>query len=141
VRTKATGRIGIALASIFGFAFCGLLILYAVSPWLDQKEIPFFGSRFFDTAIFSTFGLASLFCNLQLLRGKSWAWWSALVVSALILSVALVLLVATLHPKDDFARSEGGFGLFISICLLVPGASTIVLLTLPSVRQRFRREV
>jgi hypothetical protein len=126
--------------SFFGFMLCALLIFYAVSPWSDHKEIPFFGSRFRDTALFLILGLFSLSVTVELLRGKRWAWWSTLVVSVLTLSLAVVLLVSTLHPRDDFARLEGGFGLFLSLCLMLPGAVSTVLLTLPTVRQRFRVE-
>ena len=135
--TKVAGRIEIAVVSFFGLTLCTLFIFYAVSPWSDHNEIPFFGSRFRDTALFSILGLSSLCITIQLLRGRWWAWWSALAVSVLTLSMAVFLLVVTLHPRDDFARSEGGFGLFLSLCLMLPGAVSIILLTLPTVRQRF----
>jgi hypothetical protein len=114
-----------------------LLVFYAVSPWADRNEIPFFGSRIRDTAIFSLLGLSSISAIVGLIRGRRWAWWSALVVAVVTLSAAVFLLIATLHPRDDFARSEGGFGLFISLCLMIPGVVSAVLLTLPAICQRF----
>ncbi len=57
-----------------------------------------------------------------LIRGRRWAWWSALAIAIVTVSVAVFLLIATLRPRDDFARSGGEFGLFISLCLMVPGA-------------------
>jgi hypothetical protein len=138
MRPRTGGRVGTAVVSFFGFMLCALFIFYAVPPWLEHNEIPFFGLRFRDTALFSILGLSSLSVTVQLLRGKRWAWWCALAVSVLTLSLAMVLLVLTLHPRDDFARSEGGFGFFLSLCLMLPGAASAILLTLPATRQRFR---
>jgi hypothetical protein len=113
-------------------------MFYAVSPWSDRNEIPFFGSRLRDTVVFSTFGLIGLCVTIQLLRGRRWAWWSAFVVTALILSIGVLLLVLTLYPRDEFARSEGGFGWFLSFWLMLPSAISLILLILPAVRQMFR---
>src|SRR6266481_2857535 len=102
MRSRTGGRLGTAVVSVFGFMLSALFIFYAVSPWSDHNEIPFLGSRFRDTALFSILSLSSLSVTVQLLRGRCWAWWSALAVSVLTLCLAMVLLVLTLHPRNDF---------------------------------------
>jgi cell division protein FtsW (lipid II flippase) len=139
MQSKVTGLAGTALVCIFGFVLSALLLMYAASPWIDHNEIPFFGTRLHDTAIFFVLGASGVAITVGLARGRRWAWWSALIVVSLLLSMAVFLLVATVRPRDDFARSEGGFGWFLSFCLLVPGVISAVLLSLPAVRRRFSR--
>jgi hypothetical protein len=137
VRSVPVSQISIGVVSCFGFTLGALLFFYAVSPWTDHKIIPFFGSRVLDTAIFGVIGLFCVFVTIQLLRSKRWAWWFAFVITAITLGLAIIFLILVLHPRDDFERSEGGFGLGISLCLLIPGAISAILLSLPSVRRRF----
>ncbi len=137
MHSKVTGLVGTTVLCLFGLVLSALLLMYAASPWIDHNEIPFFGTRLRDTAIFSVLGSLNICILVGLARGKRWAWWFALFVAGLVLSMALFLVVASMHPRDDFARSEGGFGLFLSFCLLVPGAVSAVLLSLPAVRRRF----
>ena len=136
VRSVTVSQISMAVVSCFGFTLGALLFFYAVSPWTDHKVIPFFGSGVCDTAIFGVIGLFCIFVTIQLLRSKCWAWWFAFAVATITLALATVFLIAVLHPRDDFERSESGFGLFISLCLLIPSAISTILLSLPSVRRR-----
>ncbi len=136
VRSVTVSQISIGVVSCFGFTLGALLFFYAVSPWTDHKVIPFFGSRVWDTAIFGVVGLFCVFVTMQLLRSKCSAWWFAFAVATITLGLAIVFLILVLHPRNDFERSEGGFGLFVSLCLLIPGAISTILLSLPSVRRR-----
>jgi hypothetical protein len=135
--SNTAGRAAVGVVCIFGFVLVALLTFYAASPWLDHKEIPFFGSRLRDSALFAFAAAASMYVTVSLARGRLWAWWSALAVAVATLSVAIFFLFASLHPRDDFARSEGGFGLFVSFCLMIPGLISTALLALPPVRRRF----
>jgi hypothetical protein len=139
MQSKGAGLIGTTVVCIFGFVLCALWLMYAISPWIDHNQIPFFGTRLRDTAVFLSLGSSGITVTVGLARGRRWAWWCASMVVGLVLSVAVFLLVATIRPRDDFERSEGGFGLFLSICLLVPGSISAVLLSLPAVRRRFSR--
>jgi hypothetical protein len=139
MQSKAMSLVGITVVCIVSSALSALFLMYAFSPWIDHNEIPFFGSRLRDTTVFSILGASGISVTVGLARGKRWALWSALIVVGLMLSTAVVLLVATVRPRDDFARSEGGFAVFLSFCLLVPGLVSGVLLLLPAVRQRFSR--
>jgi hypothetical protein len=114
-----------------------LLFLYAVNPWFDHKEIPVFGSRLSETALFGAAGMTCAFVTMRLIQGRRWAWWTAFAASVVILGLGAFLLYSSLHPQNDFERSESGFGVGISIILAVPSLITSVLLTLPCVRQRF----
>jgi hypothetical protein len=137
VRSVTVSQISISIVSCFGVTLGALLFFYAVSPWTDHKVIPLFGSRLSDTAIFGVIGLFCVFVTIQLLRSKRWAWWFAFVIAAITLGLAIIFLILVLHPRNDFERSESGFGLGISLCLLIPGAVSTILLSLPSVRRRF----
>jgi hypothetical protein len=133
----AVTRIAIGVVCFFGFTLAALLFLYAVNPWMDRREIPFLGSRIYDTALLGATGLLCVFVSIRLVHGKTWAWWTAFAVSIITLGLGVLLFVSALHPRDDFARSEAGFGLGIGIILTIPGAISGVLLSLPSVRRRF----
>jgi hypothetical protein len=130
-------KIAIGTLSFFGFAFAALLLFYAVNPWLERTEIPFFGSRIRDTAWFGITALVSVFATIRLIQGKRWAWWTAVAVTVVALALAILLIVSVLHPRDEFAASEGGFGFCLALILLIPSVLSGVLLNLPSVRRRF----
>jgi hypothetical protein len=134
---SAVVKIAVGVVCFFGFGLASLLLMYAVSPWIDRAVIPFFGSRVYDTVLFGVTGALSALTSIRLIQGKMWAWWAALAVSGIILGLGVLLLFTTLHPRDDFARSEAGFGMGISIILTLPGAISTVLLSLPRVRRRF----
>lgn len=134
---KVAGRVAVGIVCCWGFALAALLFLYAVSPWIDHKEIPFFGSRASDTALFGAAELICVFVILRFIQGKRWAWWTAFAVSTLILGLGALLLYSSLHARTDFERSESGFGFGVSIILMTPSAICSALLALPCVRRRF----
>lgn len=133
------GKVAVTIVSCCGFAFAALLFIYAASPWIDHKEIPVFRSRWSDTVLFGVIALICAFVTTRLVQGRRWAWWTAFTVSMLILGLGAFLLYSSLHPENDFARSESGFGLGIAVILITPSLISIVLLALPCVRQRSPR--
>ena len=137
LRLSKVGRLAVGVVCVFGLCLSALLIFYAVSPWFDHAHIPFFGSRLRDSTTFSVSAAVSICITICLARVRLWAWWTALAVAVLTLAIAIFLLVATLFPRDDFARSEGGFGFFLSVCIMVPGLLSTIFLILPCVRRRF----
>jgi hypothetical protein len=114
-------------------------LFYAASPWLDHTIIPFTKSRIKDTIIFGSIGVFYLLATIEFLRSKRWAWMVALVTSALIFALSSWLLFMTLHPRDEFARSEGGFGFFLSMLFGIPAAISTALISLRPVRERFKQ--
>ncbi len=134
--SNIAGNAAITIVCLFGVMLFSLLLFYAASPWLDRQAIPFFGSRSRDGVAFALAAAVTGCVTVSLARRKTW--WFALATTITILCGALWLLFATLHPKDDFARSEGGFGCFLSLCLLIPGLSSSALLVLPQTRRRFK---
>jgi len=137
MKMSVAGRFAIGVVSCCGFAFAALLFVYAVSPWVDQKQIPFFGTPASDTVLFGTAGAFCALVNIRLLQRRRWAWWTAFSVSLLTLGFGMLVFFSALHPKNDFARSESGFGIGISLILVTPSLITSVLLALPSVRRVF----
>jgi hypothetical protein len=131
------GQINIVVVSSLGPLLVAILFFYAAVPWIEHGVIPFFGSRLCDTSMFGGIGLFCTFVVIQLFRSKRWAWWVAFVASLAMLALAMTTLFLFLHPRDEFARSEGGFGLFLSLVLMVPSAVSTLLLSLPSTRRQF----
>jgi drug/metabolite transporter (DMT)-like permease len=131
------GRVAVGIVCCWGFALTALSFFYAVGPWTDPKEIPVFHSRLLDTALFGMAGLISLFVIARLIQGRRWAWWTAFVVSILILGLGAFLFYSSLHARTDFERSESGSALGVSMILMTPAAMCSVLLALPGVRRRF----
>jgi hypothetical protein len=132
-----TTRIALGVVCFWGLALAALLLFYAGNPWIDKREIPFFGSRFYDSAVFGLAGLSCVSINLRLMQGKAWAWWTVFAASMLTLALGVFIFVSSLRPRDDFARSESGFGIGISVILMTSAAMTSILLALPFVRRRF----
>jgi hypothetical protein len=130
-------RIALGVVCFFGLTFATLLLFYAGSPWIEQRAIPFFGSRFYDSVLFGIAGLFCVYVNIRLIQGKAWAWWTALTANVLTLALGVLIFISALHPRDDFARSESGFGIGISVILVAPTAIATILLILPPVRRRF----
>jgi hypothetical protein len=134
---KIVGKVALGIVCSCGFAFSALLLFYAVGPWTDPKAIPVFHSRLLDSALFGAAGLLCVFVIAQLIRGRRWAWWTAFAVSTLILGLGLFFLYSSLNARTDFERSESGFGIGISIILIMPTFVSSALLLLPSVRRMF----
>ena len=134
---SAAVRIAIGVVCFFGFTLAALLFLYAISPWIDYAEIPFFGSRVCDSALFGVAGLLAAFASVHLIQGKTWAYWTALAVSVITLGLGVLIFVSAFRARDEFARSEAGFGLGISLILTTPAAISGLLLSLPAVRRKF----
>jgi hypothetical protein len=130
-------KIAIGIVCFFGFALAASFFIYAVNPWIDQHEIPFLGSRTYDSLLFGAAGLLCAYVSIRLIHGRTWAWWTALAASILTLGFGGLHFVSALHPRDDFARSESGFGLGIGLILMTAGAIPSILLSLPAVRRRF----
>jgi hypothetical protein len=130
-------KVAVGIVCCCGFGFATLLFFYAANPWIDHQEIPVFGSRQLDALLFSAAGFMCAFVTIRFAQGRRWAWWTAVAVSLLTLGLGVLLLYSSLQPQSDFARSESGFGIGISIILVTPSFVTGVLLALPRVRQRF----
>ena len=120
-----------------GFVLTALLLFYAAAPWLDPKEIPVFRSRLLDTVIFGVVALICGFVTGRLLQGRRWARRTALTASVVVLGLGVWMLYSVLHPQNEFARSESGFGIGLSIILIAPSFVSAALLALPCVRGRF----
>jgi hypothetical protein len=123
--------------SVFGFAFAALLLFYAASPYIDKGVIPFSHSALGDALVFGSAAACCLIICTQLIAGRRWAWWTTVGFCALTLFAGLFFFWAATHPRDDFARSEGGFGFFLSILLTAPSAFCLGVLNLPLVRKKF----
>lgn len=130
-------RVAIGVVSLFGFALAAVLLMYALAPWLDRNVRPFSGSRLRYTVEFGLTAAVSIFATIRFIQGKKWAWWTAFFVTAVTLASAISLFYLVLHPRDEFAASEGGFGFGLAIMFLIPSVLSGVLLNLPSVRRRF----
>jgi hypothetical protein len=130
-------KIAIGIVATIGMTLGALFFFYGAGPWIEAGAIPMFGSRIYDTTLFGVAGLLCIFITLRLIQGKVWAWWTTLWASILALGLGLAIFYSALHPRDDFARSESGFGIGISIILMTPAMVACVLLSLPPVRRRF----
>lgn len=133
----AVVRIAIGVVCLFGFTLAALLFFYAANPWMERVEVPLLDSRIYDTAVFSVIGLLCVFVSIRLIQGRTWAWWTAFIVSLVTSGLGAFLFVYALYPRDKFARSEGRFGLGIGIMLMILGTISSILLNLSSVCRRF----
>src|SRR5947208_17063256 len=99
------GRVAVGMCVAGVLQILVLSFFYAVGPWADPKEIPVFHSRLLDTALFGMAGLISLFVIAKLIQGRHWAWWTAFMVSILILGLGAFLFYSSLHARTAFERS------------------------------------
>ena len=139
MRSGLGSRIAVSIVICSGVLLSTVLLFYAAGPWLDHTVIPFTKSRMKDAIIFGSVGVFYLFATIEFLRRQRWAWIVALVTSTLIFAVSSWLLFLVIHPRDDFARSEGGYAFFLSILFGVPAAICIALISLRPVRERFKK--
>ena len=130
-------RIAVGIVATIGIALAALLFFYAVDLWREARAIPMFGSRIYDSVLFGGAGVLCIFVNLRLIQGRVWAWWTTFGASTLVLGLGLSIFYSALNPRDDFARSESGFGIGISVILMIPAMVACVLLSLPPVRRSF----
>ena len=64
-------KVAVGIVCCWGFAFAALLFFYALSPWVDHREIPVFGSRSLDT-VTVRHGRADLcVCDLTTYSGQT----------------------------------------------------------------------
>jgi hypothetical protein len=130
-------RVLVGLVTVVGLIFAAVLFFYAASPYIYVGVVPFFHSAVRDMVIFGLAGVCCLYVCARLMACRPWAWWATTLLSVLVLVTGLFLAWATIHPRDDFARSEGGFGFFLSILLTLPSAFCLSILNLPIVRRSF----
>src|ERR1700724_1301382 len=126
-------RILVGFVGTIGTLLAAILFFYAASPYVERGVVPFFHSAPLEALICGTAGIACLFVSIRLIAGRRWAWWATALISTLVLCMGLILLWIVLHPRDEFARSEGGFGFFLSLLTIVPGAFCLAVLNLPVV--------
>jgi hypothetical protein len=132
-------RILVGFVGAVGTLLAAILFFYAASPYVERGVVPFFHSAPLEALIFGTAGIACLFVSIRLIAGRRWAWWATALINTLVLGTGLILLWIVLHPRDEFARSEGGFGFFLSILTIAPSAFCLAVLFLPVVRRSFFR--
>jgi hypothetical protein len=131
-------RFATAVVGVIELLLTGLLAFYATDNWLERTARPFLGSKVADSLVFGLATLVMAVVIVNLLKGKKWSWWVSLLGSCVFLCLGLLMLWLTLNPRDAFARSEGGFGVFVTGLLLFPSLLSVVLLNLPTTRRRFR---
>lgn len=130
-------RIAVGIVAAIGIALAVLFFFYAVDPWTEAQVIPMFGSKIYDSVLFGAAGFLCIFVNLRLIQGRVWAWWTTFGAGILVLGLGLSTFYLAFHPRDDFARSESGFAIGLSVILIIPAMVVCVLLSLPPVRRRF----
>lgn len=116
---RVLGKVALSIVCACGFAFSALLLFHAVGPWVEPKAIPFFHSRPLGAMLLGMAGLFCAFVTVQLIYGRRWAWWLAFGVSTLILGLGVFLFYSSLHPLNEFECSESGFGIGISVLLML----------------------
>ena len=130
-------RISIGFVLLLGAAFAALMLFYAAAPFTESGVIPFSHSAAGDAIIFGFLTICSLLICIGLIKRKSWAWWTTVLFCILLVLAGFGLLWITMHPRDEFARSEGGFGWFLSFILLLIGGICLSILSSRSVRKSF----
>jgi len=133
-------RAAVGMISLFGAMLAALLSYYAVFPWtIDGPDIAF-GRRVAVSALMSGLAIAGIFTVVQFVRGKRWAWWSALVTAAMVLAFGMLCLWCAFFPSNYFERSETAFLWHAGLMFAAPAAISGMLLSLPQVCGRFFRK-
>lgn len=130
-------RLSLGFVTLMGFGFALLVFFYAASPFTERGMIPVFHNATRDLTIFGLTGFGTIIACIGLLRHKRWAWWVTATFSAILLAAGIIFFWICAHPRDDFARSEGGFGFFLSLLISAPSLLCLILLSLPPVRRSF----
>jgi amino acid transporter len=133
-------RAAVAVVSLFGALLAALLSFYAVFPWTSDGPDLAFGRRLALSALMSGLAIAGIFTVVQFVRGKTWAWFSALVTAAMVLAFGMLCLWCAFFPSNYFERSETAFLLRAGLMFAAPAALTGMLLSLPQVQGRFFRK-
>jgi hypothetical protein len=130
-RKTAMVRTTIAIVSLFGFLFSGLMFMYGSLSALARPPHPASASTLM------LIGLLSVFTTVQLIRRKKWAWWGAMFWTSLIFLFAMFCVWSAFYSTDAYARSEASFGFGIGVILMIPAIITAILLNIPQVRFMF----
>ena len=130
-------RISIGFVVLLGVAFTALMLFYATAPYTEKDVIPVSRSAIGDTLIFGSIAIGSLAVCIGLAKRKLWAWWTTVLFCALLLVAGIFLFWTTLHPRDEFARSEGGFGWFLGSIFSSLGGACLSILNSSGVRRSF----
>ena len=129
-------RASLAIISIFVTMLAALLELYAGMAWAHRAAYAA-TQRFGAPGILSLLAAACVITVIELIRGRTWAWWSTLIVAAMVLAFGLFCLVCAFRPITPFEHSEFPFLILTGMVFAVPAAITGVLLNLPAVRRKF----
>jgi len=129
-------RAAVAVISLFGALLASLVSFYAVFPWTIGAPNIAVGQRLVLSGAMSALAIAGIFTVMQFVRGKRWAWWTALVVAAMVLAFGVLCLWCAFFPSNYFERSETPFLVLAGLMFAAPAAITGMLLNLPQVRSR-----
>ena len=124
-------RFAIAAISLFVLLLAMVLGVYAVRVWRGTAAP-------FDSVTLTFVAVACVLTVVYLNRGRLWAWWSALVVAAMVLAFGAFCIFCAVYPTNIFEHAERSFLLLAGLVFGVPAAITGVLLNIPPVRRGFQ---
>jgi hypothetical protein len=125
-------KLAIAAISLFVLLLALLLAIYAVSFWRSAAAP-------LDSLTLTIVAAACIVTVVYLNRGRLWAWWSALVVAAMVLAFGAFCIFCAFYPITIFEQTERSFLLMAGLVFGVPAAITGVLLNIPPVRRGFQQ--
>ena len=120
-------RASIAVVLLVILSFASLMVWYVVTPY----------SNIYNRCASGSIALGSLITAVGQIKRNKWAWRAAVLFSALMLLAGLLVLWMAAHPRDEFARSEGGFAMSVVLVLCSPSALCLTLLNVPAVHRVF----
>jgi len=126
-------KIAIAAISLFGLLLALVFAVYAFGVW----AVPGTASPL-DAVTLTTVAAACVVMVVYLNRRSIWAWWSALLVAAMVLAFGAFCIFCAFYPSTIFEQSERSFLLTAGIVFGAPAAITGVLLNIPPVRRAFQ---